>query len=318
PQSDLYACGALLHELIQGTNEFRGSDLSETVGRVLKHQPSPLEGHVPGVRSGFDAIVARALAKDPAQRYETAAAFAEDLRTLRGIDESTMDTSLRERISYDFRGPMTAELNVVPLDELEQSWREPPEALLRSDLRPASLRPGADEHTDVDVTPPNAMGKRGLWFGLAGVVVALGIGLGFFLPSPTPTDPPEFTVQRAPPPTPAHSKEPPASKNTPVQEISESSRGADGLTLEDSVRRKGRSFVNCYERHRAKAPEGLQGTLVFRIAAEGTTESVVLESERSDTGELGECVLGAARSIRFAPRSESVTFRIPLSLSPGS
>jgi serine/threonine protein kinase len=70
-RADVYAAGATLHHLLAGAPPFRGT-VAEVVRAVLQEAPPPLAG----VPEGLGAAVARALAKDPAARFQTPAEFA--------------------------------------------------------------------------------------------------------------------------------------------------------------------------------------------------------------------------------------------------
>lgn len=74
---DLYATGVLLYQLVAGRPPFVGP--SESLMYKVVHEAPPVPSQVDGTsRSGrFDAIVARALAKQPQDRYAHAAAFRE-------------------------------------------------------------------------------------------------------------------------------------------------------------------------------------------------------------------------------------------------
>ena len=79
-RSDLYSVGVVLYEMLTGTVPFKG-DSAVTV--ALKHvnevprEPSEL---VPGMPYALNQIVLKAMAKHPADRYQSAAEFARDLR----------------------------------------------------------------------------------------------------------------------------------------------------------------------------------------------------------------------------------------------
>ncbi len=82
-RSDLYSVGVVLYEMLTGTVPFKG-DSAVTV--ALKHvnevPPEPAE-LVPGMPYALNQIVLKAMAKGPADRYQTAAEFARDLRAAR-------------------------------------------------------------------------------------------------------------------------------------------------------------------------------------------------------------------------------------------
>ena len=76
---DVFAAGVLLYELLVGENPFAGSSAVETIEAVLgKEVPAPSARGAP-VNPHLDAIVAKALAKDPNQRFDSAQAFSDAL-----------------------------------------------------------------------------------------------------------------------------------------------------------------------------------------------------------------------------------------------
>jgi eukaryotic-like serine/threonine-protein kinase len=78
-RSDLFSLGVVLYEMVTGKRPFDADSLQGICGRVLSSTPLPPSHANPSVPSGFDAIVARCLAKDPAARYAPAEALAEEL-----------------------------------------------------------------------------------------------------------------------------------------------------------------------------------------------------------------------------------------------
>jgi len=81
-RADVYALGALLYALVSGRLpiDVSGVPPAEGVRRVQEVEPPPLGSLDPALRGDVEAIAAKALAKDPARRYASAAALAEDLR----------------------------------------------------------------------------------------------------------------------------------------------------------------------------------------------------------------------------------------------
>ncbi len=80
-RSDVYALGVLLHELLTGQMPYQLSGLTiDDALRVI--DLSPWEASVGPMKLGreLDAIVAKAIAKDPEHRYESAIALAQDIR----------------------------------------------------------------------------------------------------------------------------------------------------------------------------------------------------------------------------------------------
>jgi serine/threonine protein kinase len=86
PAVDLYALGAILHELLTGQPPFSGRDTISTIRAIREQEPPRLPAELPPLLA---EIVHRLLQKDPAQRYARASALAADLEALAGRLEST-------------------------------------------------------------------------------------------------------------------------------------------------------------------------------------------------------------------------------------
>ncbi len=73
---DVHGVAALLYRLLAGKAPFEAADLSASVHAVLQRDPAP----IPGIDRELWAILARALRKEPQQRYADVGTLAEDLR----------------------------------------------------------------------------------------------------------------------------------------------------------------------------------------------------------------------------------------------
>jgi serine/threonine protein kinase len=81
-RTDLYAAGVVLWETLTGKRLFRGETDLDTVQLVIKGDvPRPSE-IVTDLDPAFDAVVMKAIDRDPERRFATAAAFAEALEEL--------------------------------------------------------------------------------------------------------------------------------------------------------------------------------------------------------------------------------------------
>src|SRR6266542_2576136 len=87
--SDLYSLGIVLYELLTGTVPFTGDSPVEIAMKHLSATPERPSAKRPDVPPALDSIVLRALAKDPAQRYQGAEEMDADLeRVARGLSVS--------------------------------------------------------------------------------------------------------------------------------------------------------------------------------------------------------------------------------------
>jgi len=75
-RTDVFAAGAVLYEALAGRPAFAGTTLVEVLTATLHDAPPPLED----AAASFEAVVRRALAKDPADRFSSAEEMGEALR----------------------------------------------------------------------------------------------------------------------------------------------------------------------------------------------------------------------------------------------
>jgi len=84
PRADVFSLGVVLYELLGGRTPFEEpeQDVLSLLDRIVTASPTPLSQLRPGLPGALDAILARALAKDPAQRFQRAGELARRLREL--------------------------------------------------------------------------------------------------------------------------------------------------------------------------------------------------------------------------------------------
>jgi eukaryotic-like serine/threonine-protein kinase len=80
-RSDVFSLGIVLYEMLTGTRLFAGDNIEQVQHLIVETEHVPPTRQMPGLPPMVDFVVARALKKDPAVRYQDARELAADLAT---------------------------------------------------------------------------------------------------------------------------------------------------------------------------------------------------------------------------------------------
>ena len=126
PLGDVWAVGVMLYEGLTGRRPFDGESPTSILYRII-HEPAPpvdeqdLQGVSPAVRD----ILAKALTKDPADRYPSAASLAQALRACKDRNWTGALDDRTERLPLGLSRPEVSASPAVPLSQTRpsRSWR---------------------------------------------------------------------------------------------------------------------------------------------------------------------------------------------------
>jgi serine/threonine-protein kinase len=96
-RTDIYSFGVTCYHMLSGNPPFRGETALSVAVQHLKTRPEPLETQRPDLPPALCRLVHKMLAKDPAQRFQSAREILQDLRALRASEGlGDLSTALEE------------------------------------------------------------------------------------------------------------------------------------------------------------------------------------------------------------------------------
>ncbi|MCV2492022.1 serine/threonine-protein kinase, partial [Geodermatophilus sp. YIM 151500] len=218
PGTDIYALGCVLYECLTGQLPFRRDDDAALLWAHLVEAPQPVTGIRPELPPAVNAVVARAMAKDPADRYQSCEELLHDLEPALGLPAPVSPSQSRETADgRDGTGPDgsargTDAASTVADDRPALSiptaaWRPPPDEATRASASvgpPAPAGPVAAPVVGPDDTAARADPPTG-----AEVVAPAAAGTSGRVPEPrsgerpggVPSEAPPSQPPSAPPPT---------------------------------------------------------------------------------------------------------------------
>ncbi|HST02195.1 MAG TPA: serine/threonine-protein kinase [Usitatibacter sp.] len=126
-RADLWSAAVILYEMLTGVSPFLAETPATVMHKVLQQEPEPPSKLKPGIPPGFDAVLARALAKKADQRFQTALEFSAAILQVMRFKPGTATSSAMkpaersQRAATAVRAAPALSIDPAALEEIERS-----------------------------------------------------------------------------------------------------------------------------------------------------------------------------------------------------
>ena len=173
-RSDLFSFGVILYEMLTGEKPFVGQNVTTIIYKIVNENPIAPRDLDVTVHPGLSAIVTRALAKSPDERYQSGAELIHDLENYKTAGAPMHATSVLPAYTVPQSDPAVDKTMVLPVKVVSGS------ALRATAAAPAPV--AARRPLPVLRKPklPPQFGRKRLFVAAGAAIVLLGTVMGGF------------------------------------------------------------------------------------------------------------------------------------------
>ena len=179
-RADIFSLGAIAYEMFTGERAFPGESTTSIIYKVMNDEPIPPRAIEPSLSPAVDAVIRKALAKDPLQRFKNCEEFLQALRESKANPDTVIEAPLRQSSSTVQTAQRTVATGVATA------------------VAPARTMATATPTMAATMYAEPQKSKTGVYVGAAVVAIALIAG-GYFAMAkkqPAPTSPAPTTASQ--------------------------------------------------------------------------------------------------------------------------
>lgn len=159
-RSDVYAVGVILYEAVTGRLPFQAQNFNDLIFKIVLEEPVPAVQVTPGLDPAFSRIIMKAMARNPSDRFQSAAEFTAVLE------------SWATSVGLSLSGPVVSSDGRPRMSSAESLPPPPPRS-----PTPASWG-GTQPAQDSILAKAPRTGRRVVLFSLLGVCLFAGLAFG--------------------------------------------------------------------------------------------------------------------------------------------
>ena len=102
-RTDVFAFGCVLYEMLSGKKAFEGRSGASLMTAIMSREPTPLRQIVPSLPNGIEPLIGRCLAKNPENRWESAAEIIEEITRISSSLRWARESGSFHRLFSEYR-----------------------------------------------------------------------------------------------------------------------------------------------------------------------------------------------------------------------